>query len=474
MSIRIREYDGDPSRSKQRGGDTAAAASAFDVAPTCRAEYVLSTEDTTNGSADASFGTNRLLPRRLSSMSMSASEWKQTLRHRFVLTPQRIFADLFLPIGYPHSTGEGYLAYQFYDSLQGICSYLRGVVSTSAVLMAAGVGDAEATAMSAAVAWAMRDGLGMIGGLLFSYLASSQFDQCVKEYRLFADVINDVGLTLDMLAPHAGRSRVLYVTSLATVCKTMCGMAAGATKGSITHHFAIRGNMADLNAKESTQETLVSLLGMIMGIGLARYLHALEKKEIDAAQLISWVIFVILTIVHVWANYLGVKLLRLRTLNRERAEVALKDVVVACAAKCELAFPAKDIDLKDMPLDIASLVQTPSCVSESLWSSTRKLFLPCGMRLGVRVDEAFKGIDQATVRKCMEEFKDEKYLLQASATSLFGTGFRPQPEVSIVLCVGSTEQDELKAFVHAMILLSAFGEGITSKEKDVTCDYISM
>ena len=30
-------------------------------------------------------------------------------------------------------------------------SYLRGVVSTSAVLMAAGVGDAEATAMSAAM-----------------------------------------------------------------------------------------------------------------------------------------------------------------------------------------------------------------------------------------------------------------------------------------------------------------------------------
>lgn len=45
----------------------------------------------------------------------------------------------------------GYLEYQIYDSLQGLCSYLRGVVSTSAVLAAAGVGDAEATAMSAAM-----------------------------------------------------------------------------------------------------------------------------------------------------------------------------------------------------------------------------------------------------------------------------------------------------------------------------------
>ena len=66
--------------------------------------------------------------------------------------------DLFLPIGYPQSVNEGYLQYQFYDSLQGLCSYLRGVVSTSAVLSATGVGDAQATAMSAAMTWAVRDG----------------------------------------------------------------------------------------------------------------------------------------------------------------------------------------------------------------------------------------------------------------------------------------------------------------------------
>ena len=52
---------------------------------------------------------------------------------------------------YPKSVNDRYIEYQFYDSIQGLCSYLRGVVSTSAVLSAAGVGDSEATAMSAAV-----------------------------------------------------------------------------------------------------------------------------------------------------------------------------------------------------------------------------------------------------------------------------------------------------------------------------------
>lgn len=64
---------------------------------------------------------------------------------------KRVLSDLFLPIDFPHSVEGSYLKYQFYDSLQGLCSYLRGVVSTSAVLTAAGVGNADATALSAAM-----------------------------------------------------------------------------------------------------------------------------------------------------------------------------------------------------------------------------------------------------------------------------------------------------------------------------------
>ena len=45
----------------------------------------------------------------------------------------------------------GYIEYQIFDSIQGLSSYLRGVVTTSAVLTAAGVGDGDAAALSAAV-----------------------------------------------------------------------------------------------------------------------------------------------------------------------------------------------------------------------------------------------------------------------------------------------------------------------------------
>ena len=53
---------------------------------------------------------------------------------------------------YPSSVRIGYIEYQAYDSLQGLCSYLRGVVTTAAVLRAAGVGDVNADAAGAAMA----------------------------------------------------------------------------------------------------------------------------------------------------------------------------------------------------------------------------------------------------------------------------------------------------------------------------------
>jgi len=43
-----------------------------------------------------------------------------------------------------------------------------------------------------------------------------------------------------MAAPLFPANQVIVVSSIATICKVMCGMAAGATKASITAHFAIR------------------------------------------------------------------------------------------------------------------------------------------------------------------------------------------------------------------------------------------
>lgn len=370
---------------------------------------------------------------------------------------RQFFLDLFMPVGYPDSVESNYLRYQMYDSLQGLCSYLRGVVSTSAVLEAAGVGNVDVTAMSAAMAWALRDGVGMIGGLLFSYFLSPYFDSHVKEFRLLADIMNDVGLTLDMMAPLFHNENILVVSGVATICKVICGMAAGSTKASITAHFALRGNMGDLNAKESTQETLVSLVGMTLGMSLAKILSALESN----ASMWTWVIFIILTLLHIWANYRGVKLLHLNTLNRQRAEALFESTAMHFSRRIEYlvsnnsnTFPLCSGDEDDVNL----ILPSPNDVSESLLSSMYNLFFDSSIYLGAKFSHTCKGMSKHDVIWLIkEEFINDRYIL--------GVNMK-RGIVSVTLKCSATEADKLVAFLHAFLVAVYLRSSDAKKNKE--------
>ena len=409
-------------------------------------------------------------------------------------TATQNLSDLFLPVGYPRSTNVGYLQYQIFDSIQGLSSYLRGVVSTSAVLTAAGVGDAEATAASAAVQWAMKDGCGMIGGLLFSYYSSSYFDSHVKEFRLFADIINDVGLCLDMICPLLDRKHVMVVSTVATLCRVMCGMAAGATKNCITQHFA-KGNMADLSSKEGTQETLVSLLGMILGICLARFLQNMEEtcQHLEnlsvggrsseplwiykhGAFYATWFIFLYLTAIHVWANWIGVKTLKLKTLNRERLQVALGIIITRMAMLVDIMDAELDNHkmLQDYTQDNGiSLILTPEGCCESLWKSWSKLVMGDNLRLGAEVSNAFEGMCTSEITMVLKLYENERYILMIKPRGLVYVCLRKEIHQTPPNANKSNQNGEknanandskddhghrdenlclLKSFVHALII----------------------
>ncbi|KAM4637236.1 RUS family member 1 [Amazona ochrocephala] len=108
---------------------------------------------------------------------------------------------LLLPQGYPHSVSPDYLQYQCWDSVQALCSSLAGALSARAVLEAMGVGDGAATVTGATLTWVLRDGVGMVTRITFACLQGSRLDCEAKQWRLAADVLNDVALVLELLAP---------------------------------------------------------------------------------------------------------------------------------------------------------------------------------------------------------------------------------------------------------------------------------
>ncbi|KAG2525205.1 hypothetical protein JM18_005001 [Phytophthora kernoviae] len=334
----------------------------------------------------------------------------------------RELQEMFLPAGYPDSVSEDYLAFQFWDTMQAMCSYLRGVLATQSVLQSVGVGDDKATPLAAALQWVLRDGSGMIGGLTFAYFVGPKFDVNVKRWRLFADVINDVGLTLDMVAPYFP-TLVTEVLCVSSVCKTMCGVAAGATRSSLMTHFAKKDNMADCAAKEGSQETAVKLFGLIFGMYFA--------NAVNSSPQAVWVAFLVLTLVHVYANYHAVSCLCIPTVNCVRGLILVKRFLNSTSNA------GKEVDLTQGPrYSIRSVNQEEPIFREPLLPITSNLVMGSELHQAVPSSQ--------DLDRLMHIYEDEAYLLTVV-----------DDRVHVMFQVEAKPKDELRAFFQAVLVFQA-------------------
>ncbi|XP_040452218.1 RUS family member 1 isoform X3 [Falco naumanni] len=232
---------------------------------------------------------------------------------------RRAAARVLLPQGYPESVSPDYLQYQCWDALQALCSTLTGALATRAVLQAVGVGDSAATVTGATLTWVLRDGVGMVTRIAFAWLQGTRLDCEAKQWRLAADVLNDVALVLELLAPAWPPTGPALLTLAAAVKvplpQCIVGVAGGATRAALAVHQARRDNMADVAAKDSSQETLVNGAGLLLALLL---LPLLEGRP-----WLTGLVVTLLLVTHLGANVGAVGALRLPTLNRPRLRLAL-------------------------------------------------------------------------------------------------------------------------------------------------------
>ena len=276
--------------------------------------------------------TTNLLP--LQSSTKIVTGWSSYIYR----TTAHVLTTTFLPTGYPNSVKSEYLTYQFWDSVQCVSSSIRSVLGTRSMLAGVGVGSMEANALSAAVTWVFRDGFGMFGSLVFAYYYSNAFEIYIKEFRYLADILNNIGLTLDLLSSHFPQYYIIII-SCSTVCKSLCGLIAGATKARISAHFASPGNLADVTAKESTQETAVSLIGLVLGIVVVKLLG-----DHDGA---TWITFILLMILHLYSNYCLVRVLVFETLNPQRCYLLIRQTMMYSHSSDLLASHNEQVNIND-------------------------------------------------------------------------------------------------------------------------------
>lgn len=111
-----------------------------------------------------------------------------------------------------------------------------------------GVGDANSHPTTALLLSVFQESFGRVVTILFAHRLGSALEPECKQYRLAADVFNDLAMVLDCLSPALPRGARVVVFSGASALRALCGVAAGSAKASLSAHFAKRGNLGDVNA----------------------------------------------------------------------------------------------------------------------------------------------------------------------------------------------------------------------------------
>lgn len=193
---------------------------------------------------------------------------------------------------------------------------MAGLLSSRAVLQGFGIGDSGSSATTAVLFTIVQECTGRLATILFAHRYGRAIEPECKFYRFFADIVNDSALFLDIFSPALSTLPKVLALCGAGILRALCGVSGGAAKASLSAHFAKTGNLAELNAKDGSQETVISLMGMLVGSLLLQVVH--EKDTV-----LAWM--VVLVTIHLWTNYKAVRSVHMRSLNKQRLCIVMNE-----------------------------------------------------------------------------------------------------------------------------------------------------
>jgi hypothetical protein len=224
--------------------------------------------------------------------------------------------EAFMPVGYPHSVSSDYLNYQFFDSMQAFFSTITSLLANRALLQGLGVGDANSSATFAMLLTVLKDAISRIATIVFAHQFGLRIEPDAKRFRFLADLFNDTAFFMELSSPYLGPYGKIIALTTGEALRALCGVAAGASKAALSMHFAKHDNLAELNAKEASQETAVGLFGLAVGTLVVKYVE-------DPRTVVF--LMIVLVLAHLWMNYLGVRSVCMDNFNRQRATIFFEE-----------------------------------------------------------------------------------------------------------------------------------------------------
>ncbi|XP_028415213.1 RUS1 family protein C16orf58 homolog isoform X1 [Dendronephthya gigantea] len=268
--------------------------------------------------AEESYGEESLRSHYLLCLETQQVKKEPLYKSTGLASINKFIKDAFLPQGYPHSVSRDYLEYQMWDTCQAFCSSIVSALAAQAMLKAYGVGDEKASILAATFTWLLKDGAGMVGRIIFTWLKGTELDCHAKKWRLAADVINDLTYCIELLAPRF-REYFLIFACLSSLCRSLVGVCGGATRAALTQHQARRDNMADVSAKDGSQETMVNLLAFLVNLVLVPLVTGRDQ--------IIWLLFAVFTSLHLYCNFRAVSAVIMETINSTRLHLLVENFI---------------------------------------------------------------------------------------------------------------------------------------------------
>ncbi len=128
--------------------------------------------------------------------------------------------------------------------------------------------------------------------------------------------MNNCAMVLDCLSAYF-INPVPFLCS-ATALRALCGVTGSGSRAQLSQHFAIKNNLGEVSAKDSSQETVISLVGMIA---------ASQVIKLANTVLRTWVMLAVLMILHLYTNYRAVRSIVLPELTPQRIDLVFTELI---------------------------------------------------------------------------------------------------------------------------------------------------
>lgn len=331
--------------------------------------------------------------------------------------------------------------------MQEFCSSLSGLLASRGALEGFGVGNASASATKALLLTVLQDVCSRFTTIIGAYYFGTSLYPETKTFRFLADVINDTSIVLDTISPYfatislstaspyipSGSTLQILALCMSGAMRSLCSLVAGGSKAALTNHFASpvnsKGDVGELNAKSASRSTVVALTGILLGTLIVPYITT-------RTSIYTTLFFLVFG--HLLANYLAVRSVVLRSLNRQRSSILWSTFrnVKAGADGRPIVLTPRDVSTREIILDI------PSRIRDAV---ANKVIGHCS--LGVSVQYAMARCNTPHVLKMLQHFQAEPYVLFVAEPGSWG---QRGPCILVSFKEGYVSLDQLRAWLHAL------------------------